>query len=86
MGYSKQFDGLGVFLNSVFTANEGGTQFNYLQAFTNDGSQNTNFLKINGEKNCRVTFRNLPGNKDFHMRVEYNRPQVSIFWYNKDME
>lgn len=86
MGYSKRFDGLGVFLNSVFSTNEGGVGMNYMQAFTNDGSQNTNFLKISGEKNCKVAFRNLPGKKDFHFRVEYNRPQVSVFWYNKDME
>ena len=37
-GYSRQFKGLTVFLNSLFSANENGKMMNWLQAFSNDGS------------------------------------------------
>ena len=63
-GYSKQFDGLGVFLNSVLNTRDGEKQLNYIQAFSNDGTKQINTMKLTQSetmKNCKAVIRNRPG-------------------------
>lgn len=38
-GYSKTYDGLGVFMNSILQTRDKENQKNYIQAFTNDGTK-----------------------------------------------
>jgi len=54
---------------------------NFVQAFPNDGTQMINPMKVKGEKNCKGIFRNQPEDKPFHLRVEYQKPRVSIYNY-----
>lgn len=81
-GYTRQFNGMAVFLNSLFNVNENDKTYNYVQAFTNDGTQLTNPMKIKGEKNCKVIFRNTKEGEPFHIRLEYKKPSVSLFYYD----
>ena len=37
-GFSKNFKGLGIYLNTILQVEEEGEQFNYVQGFVNDGS------------------------------------------------
>ena len=85
-GYSKQYKGLGVFLNSVLQMDKDGQRYNYLQGFVNDGNQLINPMKIKNEKNCLVKFRNLEGEQFFHFRVEYAHPTISVFTYNYEAD
>lgn len=39
-------------------------------------------MKIRGEKNCKVKFRNLLGEAYFHLRVEYTEPKIKLYWYD----
>lgn len=81
-GYSKQFNGIMVSLNSIFTEGSGEEAVNLLQLFKNDGNDMVNAMKIRNEKNCKVKFRNMPAESFFHFRVEYKEPNIQIFWYD----
>lgn len=37
-GFSKNFKGLGIYLNTILQVEEEGEQYNYVQGFINDGS------------------------------------------------
>ena len=39
-------------------------------------------MKVKGENNCKVKFRNLPADSYFHFRVEYSNQKVSVYWFN----
>jgi hypothetical protein len=60
--------------------------WNLMQLFTNDGSKEINLMKIRGEKNCKVKFRNLPGDSPFHFRVEYSNEKLLLYHYSPDKE
>jgi len=45
-----------------------------------------NPMRIIGEKNCKVAFRNLPGGRHFHIRVEYRKPLISVYYYDFDKD
>jgi hypothetical protein len=85
-GYSREYNGLAVFLNSLFASSKDGKMMNWLQAFPNDGTQMTNPMKVKGEKNCQVVFRNQPQDKPFHVRLEYQKPRVSLFFFDHEQD
>lgn len=60
-GYSKQFNGLAVYLNSILSTYDESSYVNYVQAFTNDGTKQINAMKLKGPdtKNCKAVFRNI---------------------------
>ena len=43
-------------------------------------------MKIKGEKNCKAIFRNLPGDDSFHLRLEYQKPTVSLYYFDKEKD
>ena len=53
-GYSKKFDGLGIFLNTLLSKGVEGspTNHNYVQGFVGDGQLQVNFMKTTIEHNC----------------------------------
>ena len=55
---------------------------NLLQLFKNDGTTQINPMKVKGENNCRVKFRNLPHDDHFHFRVEYKHETVVLYYYD----
>lgn len=50
-GYSKKFDGLGIFLNTLLSKTVKGANANnnYVQGFVGDGQTQINFMKTTGE-------------------------------------
>ena len=53
MGYSKMYDGLGIFLNTILAKkNKDQVVENYIQAFTNNGEKQINMMKLKDEKYC----------------------------------
>lgn len=85
-GYSRTFNGIAVFLNSLFQVDDGGSIKNYMQLFSNDGSNMINPMKVKDEKNCKANFRNLAGDGSFHIRLEYSKPMVSLYSYNVETD
>lgn len=85
-GYSRSFKGISVFLNSLFQVDDGGSIKNYMQLFANDGNGMINPMKVKDEKNCKANFRNLAGDRAFHIRLEYQKPTVSLYSYNIDTD
>jgi hypothetical protein len=69
-------------LNSLFSEGEGEDATNLLQVFVNDGTKQINSMKIRGEKNCRVAFRNLPADTYFHFRIEYSEPNIKVYYFD----
>lgn len=90
-GYSKVFDGLGIYLNSILsTPGEGGGYENYIQAFFNDNTQQVNPMKLKGEHHCKAKFRNIEtgdGKEDdgvFFIQVEYKETIVRVVTVDRD--
>ena len=55
-GYSKKYDGFGLYLNSVLFGKTPG--MNYIQGFVNDGEKLVNPMKIDEETSCERLIRN----------------------------
>lgn len=70
-GYSNKFRGLGVFMNTVLTFQEGDNVYNYVQVVYNDGEQPVNLMRVIPERSCKRKIRNLADHKDFFVRIEY---------------
>ena len=67
-GYTKKFDGLAIFLNTLLqkhTGAEDGSMSNYVQGFLNDGQSQVNFMKTTGEHNCVAAIRNRAEGESF---------------------
>lgn len=87
-GYEKNFDGLAVYVNNILSQKQKDSDQNqnYVQAFFNDGSQIINFMKTKDQKNCKALIRNLPEGQSFHLRIEYDKPTISIFYYDPSLQ
>ena len=83
-GYSKKFDGLGIFLNTLLSKGVEGspTNHNYVQGFVGDGQMQINFMKTTTEHNCLQPMRNqeIP----FSLRIKYEHPHVGVFVQSVD--
>lgn len=85
-GYSKQFKGFQVALNSLFSEGAETDTVNLMQLFTNEGDKEVNLMKVRDEKNCKVKFRNLPGDSAFHFRVEYATGKLSTYYFDTEKD
>lgn len=78
-GYSKNFDGLGIYLNTILSkfTDKSSKLKNYVQGFVNDGNKAVNFMKTSGDQNCLALIRNRPD--PFSLRIKYEHPNIGVF-------
>jgi hypothetical protein len=59
-GYTKNFRGLGVFINTILNGKKDDKTANYIQGFMGDGTTPINVMKTADSPNCLAFVRNLP--------------------------
>lgn len=75
-GYSKKYDGMGVYLNTILNGKTPGQ--NYIQGFVNDGEKLVNPMKVDPEGSCERVVRNRENDKPLSVKITHQNGRVNI--------
>lgn len=80
-GYTNRYEGLGVYLNTILRNEQNGQLVNPIQAYYNNGEQ---FINVFSSKEhiCFRKLRNLPEEQYLKVRIFYDKPLVSVYYYS----
>ena len=73
---------MGVYLNTILRKDEKGEIVNPITLFLNDGENLINVFSNSAEHKCFKRLRNTPIEQYLRIRVFYDKPLLSILFYN----